>query len=179
MSEPHSTPGEIVRWETLPGLPGDCPIPKHFHLGRPTPWSVGFVVRFWNVDGTEWVGNFQIGVTYFSGIVEMPAGKLLVIVARGACYFLPVNDPETFRVESGEVINSLLSEEGSLILGHPTGEISFFDRTGTLRWSRNDLGADELVLRSCASGVVVAYVQDWEGNWRTVRLAEMDGSDLE
>jgi len=178
MTEPDSTTCQIVRWEILPGLPGEGPVPKHFHLGRPTPWAEGFVVRFWNSDGTAWVGNFQIGVTFYSGIVELPAGKLLVIVARGACYFLPLNDPETVMVESGEVISSLVSEEGSLILAHLTGEISVFDSTGTLRWRRNDLGADELVLKSCASGLLVADVQDWEGNWRTVRLAEMDGSNL-
>ena len=45
----------IARWEILPGLPGDGPVPKHFHTGHPTPWAEGFVVRFWNDDGTEWV----------------------------------------------------------------------------------------------------------------------------
>ena len=59
----------IVRWEVLAGLPGEGPIPHHFHLGHPTPWKEGFVVRFWNQDGSEWVGNSQGGFLGHSGIL--------------------------------------------------------------------------------------------------------------
>jgi len=54
-------PNSLVRWEILKGLPGEGPLPRYFHLGHSTPWSEGFVVRFWNSDGAEWVGNFQGG----------------------------------------------------------------------------------------------------------------------
>jgi hypothetical protein len=169
----------IVRWEILPGLPGEGPIPHHFHLGHPTPWKEGFVVRFWNQDGREWVGNFQAGWTEFSAFIELPETQLAVVISHGAYYLLPLNDPNRVTVMGDDVNGALLSESGLLILAYVTGSISAVDRTGTPVWTRDDFGADELVLKSCAPGVVVGDVQDWEGNWRTVRLAEADGSDLE
>jgi len=62
----------IARWEILPGLPGDGPVPKYFHTCHPTPWAEGFVVRLWNDDGTDWFGNFQAGWTEFSAVIELP-----------------------------------------------------------------------------------------------------------
>jgi len=32
-----ASPSRIVRWEILKGLPGEGPVPKHFHLGQ--RWS--------------------------------------------------------------------------------------------------------------------------------------------
>jgi hypothetical protein len=66
-----------------------------------------------------------------------------------------------------------------LILAYVKGSISAVDRTGTVVWNRDDLGANGLVLKSCQFASVMADVEDWEGNWRTIRLAEVDGSDLE
>lgn len=51
-----------VGWEVLTGLPGDGPIPYHFHLGHPSPWAEGLVVRFWKADGSSWVGNFTLTI---------------------------------------------------------------------------------------------------------------------
>jgi hypothetical protein len=51
-----SSSGRIVRWEILKGLPGEGLIPKYFHMGHPTPWAEGFVVRFWNeAMQTSWI----------------------------------------------------------------------------------------------------------------------------
>jgi hypothetical protein len=59
MSAAGASPGRIVRWEILKGLPGEGSVPKHFHQGHPTPWMEVIVIRFFNEDGSSWVGNFQ------------------------------------------------------------------------------------------------------------------------
>ena len=33
-----------VRWEILHGLPGEGPLPRHFHKGHTAPWTEGLVV---------------------------------------------------------------------------------------------------------------------------------------
>jgi hypothetical protein len=73
-----SIPNPVVRWEILKGLPSEGPIPKYFHKGHPTPWAEGFVVRFWNEDGTEWVGNFQGGSGSIGTVVDSPEATMIV-----------------------------------------------------------------------------------------------------
>ncbi|HYL74547.1 MAG TPA: hypothetical protein VEU96_10100 [Bryobacteraceae bacterium] len=177
MSTAHASPGPIVRWEILKGLPGEGPVPKHFHLGHPTPWAEGFVVRFWNEDGSVWIANFQSGVTNYCDFFEFPDPRIGVIVSRGACYFLPFEDPQGVTNRSGEITSTLQTDKGNLILVSLTGEITVFDRFGVVLWHRNDFAADELILRSCVSGTIIADVQDWEGNWHTIRVSEKSGID--
>src|SRR6266404_6556626 len=92
----ESSTNRIVRWEVLQGLPSDGPLPKHFHFGHPTPWAEGFVVRFWNEDGTEWVGNFQGGWGSIGTMVDWPEATMIVVIGYGACFFLPKYDPESY-----------------------------------------------------------------------------------
>ncbi len=177
MSAADAKPTGIVRWKVLNGLPGEGPLAKHFHLGHPTPWAEGFVVRFFNEDGSVWIANFQSGVTNFSGCFELPDSRIGVIISRGTCYFLPFDNPEQIANGSGEITSAVQSDNGNLILGSLTGEIVAFDRMGRLKWRRNDFAADDLMVRSCVSGTIVADVEDWQGNWRTVRIAEDSGAD--
>jgi hypothetical protein len=178
MSDVPGIRQRVVRFEVLPGLPGEGPVPKHFHTGHPTPWAEGFVVRFWNEDGTNWVGNFQAGITEFSTCIELPEASMAVIVSGGACYFLALDHPKGVTVQGDDITRILLSETRSVIVAHLAGAVRAFDYNGTPAWTRADLGANELVLKSCSAGSVVADVEDWEGHWHTIRLAEMDGSDL-
>jgi len=81
MIPPEKATSRIIHFEILPGLPGVGPSPKHFHQGRPTPWSEGFVVRFWNSDGSHWVGNFQQGNYGYHDVVLWPEANAIVVVA--------------------------------------------------------------------------------------------------
>jgi hypothetical protein len=57
MTGPEGAGTRIERWEILPGLPGEGPDPKHFHLRHPTPWKEGVAVRFCSViDATRSFG---------------------------------------------------------------------------------------------------------------------------
>lgn len=180
MTGPEGAGTRIERWEILPGLPGEGPDPKHFHLRQPTPWREGVAVRFWNEDGTHWVGNFQAGWTEFSAVIELSETRLAVIIAKGACYRLSLNDPERVMPLGDEigVTGALVSEQEMLILASMPGSLTGVDRNGMMVRTRNDFGTDGLALKQCVSGFVVAHGEDWEGNWRIVRVAEIDGADL-
>jgi hypothetical protein len=90
------TTGRIVRWEILPGLPGNGPVPKHFHTGHPTPWAEGFVVRFWNADGSEWVGNFEPWWSGCSKLVDWPEANSIAVIAGGNFYLIDARNPDCY-----------------------------------------------------------------------------------
>ena len=167
----------IFGWEVLPGLPGEGPVPLHFHLGHPTPWSEGFVIRFWNEDGTDWVANFQYGTTHFNLAIKPPDSDLTVIVSHGACYLLPQCDPERMILADCDVSMAIIGESGSLVVA-TYDSVHALDRHGKVAWRRDDFAADPLTLLSCVSGVVELKIEDWEGMRRTMRLSESDGRDL-
>jgi len=96
MIPPEKATSRIIHFEILPGLPGVGPSPKHFHQGRPTPWSEGFVVRFWNSDGSHWVGNFQQGNYGYHDVVLWPEANAIVVVAGDFFYLISEANPEEY-----------------------------------------------------------------------------------
>ena len=84
----------VVRWEVLPGLPGEGPEPRHFHTGHPTPWAEGLVIRFWNEDGTEWVGNFQGHRS--REIVLWREADAVVVLVMDNLYVVDAHNPEHY-----------------------------------------------------------------------------------
>ena len=169
----------IVRWEILKGLPSEGPVPKYFHLGHPTPWSEGFVVRFWNSDGTEWVGNFQ-SAWGLGTVVDWPEAAIVVVIGYGACYFLQKSDPLQYVHHGFGVTSALLDETRRLlILAYQGGDLFAYDRDGQEVWSRRHFAVDGIELKGCEAGVITADIEyDYEGSWRTARVNAVDGSDL-
>jgi len=181
MGEPKASTSQIIRWEILPGLPGEGPVPKHFHLGHPTPWAEGFVVRFWNEDGIEWVGNFNKGVTPFGSVLDFSEAEIIVVIASGACYFVPKTEPERYTTFGSGVKGALFDERRTLlILAHAGGDLAAYDRTGATVWKHENLSAGGIRLKSCDGGIITAEIEyDYEGQWRTARLSAADGTDLD
>ncbi len=175
----ESSTNRIVRWEVLQGLPSDGPLPKHFHSGHPTPWAEGFVVRFWNDDGTEWVGNFQ-GQWGVESVFDLPESTVLIVIADGACYFLPKSDPERYTCHGHGVTSALVDEEGTLlILAYRGGDLVAYGRDGTRVWVRDSFAVVGIELKSCTDGIVTVDIEyDYEGSWRTVQIRAEDGTDV-
>ncbi|HEY4360659.1 MAG TPA: hypothetical protein VGN17_06805 [Bryobacteraceae bacterium] len=85
-------PARTLRSKILTGLPGEGPVPKHFHLGHPTPWSEGFVVRFWT-DGNVWVGNFQDSDSGYSEVIAWHEADSFVVIAGNHFYLVDADNP--------------------------------------------------------------------------------------
>ena len=178
LTSPNSSPGRIVRWEVLKGLPGEGPIPKHFHCGHPTPWAEGFVVRFWNENGADWVGNFQ-GQWGVDAVFDVPESAILFVIAYGACYFVSKSDPGQFVCHRHGVTAALVHEERLLILAYQGGDLAAYERDGKQVWLRENIAVDEIELKSCADGVITADIEcDYDGSWRTIKIKAADGTDV-
>lgn len=128
----------MAAFELLPGLPPYGPAAKPFPVSGYRAHSQGLVVQFVSEKVGKWVGNFQPGLTNFSGAYEHPDGRHVVVVSGGDTY---VVDPDTqtaedFRgmVESVTPVpekNALLFAEGIyLSLIGPRGRW----RTKRLSW---------------------------------------------
>ena len=175
----ETSPGRIARWEVLKGLPGEGPIPRYFHAGHPTPWAEGFVVRFWNEDGTDWVGNFQGGWWGVPSIYDLPDSSLLFVIAYGAYYLVPKSDPGQYVCHRHGVTAALVYEEGLLIVAYQGGDLAAYERDGKQAWVRESIAVDGIRLQSCADGIITADIEyDYDGSWRTVKIKAADGSDL-
>jgi hypothetical protein len=97
-----NNPNDIARCEILKGLPGEGPVPRH--IGSPTPWREGFVVRFWNASGVEWVGNFGRGGTPFSSVSDWSEAGFMVVVASGRS----ISCPRTILSNTSRIALTLL-----------------------------------------------------------------------
>lgn len=96
MAPSDNAVSRIVQWETLPGLPGEGPMPVHFHVSHPTPWREGFVVRFWKYDGSQWVGNFQSGRSKCCKVALWPEAESVAVVAGGYFYLFDARKPDSY-----------------------------------------------------------------------------------
>jgi hypothetical protein len=172
----------IVHWEILKGLPGEGPVPKYFHLGHPTPWSEGLVVRFWDADGTEWVGNFQNSRIGSAQIVPWPEANVVGVKTSGHfsfdLYLIHAGNPADYSSHiylTGIMFNEdrsmLFVSDGIRIIGYRT------DRK--LAWVREGLGGYDLEMKSCVDGVLTVELEEVLGEPRkVVRLSANDGSNV-
>jgi len=103
-------------YEILQGLPpyGPMSIPIT-HTELPF-YSEGFVVRFFNKDGTSWVANFEPGWTELYEVINYPNINKVLVIAGGACYIM---DPSSQApiTKFGVLYKSILRvDDGRLIL---------------------------------------------------------------
>jgi hypothetical protein len=182
MNKPNSTTaGGIVRWETLAGLPGDGPTAYYFHSGHPTPWKEGFVVRFWNQDGTGWVGNFQGLQNRGAKVVLWPEADSVIVVAMDAFYLLDAHNPDNYVTlgSVGPVDDVMLDGDHMHLFVSESEQIRGYGRDRRLLWTRSGLGGYDAQLKGCAEGVLTVEVEEELGAaTRTLRLSTKDGTIL-
>jgi hypothetical protein len=171
----------IKHWEILKGLPGDGPVPLHFHGGHPTPWTEGFVVKFFAPDDSAWVGNFQMGIVGFNLIVEWPESKSVVVVANGACYLVPVADPASYSTHRYPSVQALLFDhDREMLFIADYGDVTAYRTDRKIAWRQEGLGLPGIALNSCADGVLAIEVEFEMGEaWASIKLAVSDGAILE
>ena len=175
-----TNPNRIARWDILKGLPGEGPIPRYFHAGHPTPWAEGFVVRFWDEEGTDWVVNFQGGWWGVASIYDLPESTALIVIAYGACYLLLTADPGQYVCHRHGVTSALVDEEGNqLVLAYQGGALAAYGPDVKQAWIRESIAVDGIKLKSCVHGIITADIEyNYEGSWRSAHIRALDGSDL-
>ena len=147
-------------------------------MGHATPWSEGYVVRFWHQNGSNWVANFQ-GETGADGIFDLPGAESLLVIAHGSIYVLPKADPESCVYRGAGVREVWLEPQHQLlILAYAGGDLEAIGSDGKVVWARPDFAVDGLHIQSCIDGILTVDVEyDYYGSWRPVHISVIDGTD--
>src|SRR5438874_242182 len=113
MSAENTRADRIVAREILKGLPGEGPVPKHFHLDHPTPWKEGVGVRFVNRDGSSWIGNFQGGGSGHTEVIPWSEADCIAVIATDNFYLVEADNPDSYQTLGPQSLASgaLLDEE--------------------------------------------------------------------
>ncbi|TDL99657.1 MAG: hypothetical protein C4K58_07125 [Flavobacteriaceae bacterium] len=117
------------RYEKLISLPAYGPMYVSVSDNGEPFYSEGFAVRFYKIDGTEWIANFQPGWTDFKEVIEFDKTQNLLIVACGTCYIMNPNETkpiEVFGVGYSDVFKAskdrlILQDRTDLTIIEPDG----------------------------------------------------------
>lgn len=162
-------------------MPGDGPVPKHFHLGHPTPWTEGFVVRFWNVDGSEWVGNFQHGGFGQNEITAWPEANAVVVVAACNFYLVNVADPTRFASVGPQsvVSRAILNEDHTTLYVAEEHRVIAYGLDLEPIWQSKRLGGIVISIEDRSSVIEVEIEEELGKPLVKARLSSRDGSWFE
>ena len=104
---------------------------------------------------------------------------MVVVGAAGALYFLRKGASNCNVARCGDVTSVIFDENRSLLVcARVGGRLTAYARTGDACWSTDRLGVDQIKLKSCTQGVIVAQVDDYDGAFRQVKISATDGANL-
>lgn len=138
------------RASVIHAFPGNMPR-LDFSDARPRPgpgglemWvrSTALLVEVHPTDGTPWVGSFAGDAEGVSGVFCTPNEGVVCVIAVGAGYWVPVNQPKRFAVVPIRPIKRVMtnaSREMMIFVSYDS--ISAFGRSGFL-WVARDLSWD-------------------------------------
>jgi len=172
----------VVAWEVLPGLPGEGPLPLHFHLGHPTPWTEGVVIRFTNSDGSSWIANFKgCGSERKVAVIFWEAAASIAVLVGSDFYLVDERKHESYTTlgEPSYATSIILNENMTMLFVADSGTVHAFDRDRKLVWSRSEIGGFVAYLKNCIDGILTVELEiEIDGPLNIVRLSAKDGTLL-
>lgn len=135
-------------------------------------------MRFWNGDGSEWVGNFQAGGSGLSEVVNWPEANAIAVIATDNLYLVDARDPADYVTLQGVVSGAILNEDRTKLFVAERYEVIAYGRDRTPVWQSKGLGGIVISI-SDTGGVLAVEVEEEMGEpFVTVRLSAKDGSCL-
>lgn len=161
------------------GLPGTGPLPVHLHTGKPTPWSEGCVVRFTPRAGDEWIGNLQSGYGYATKVTEWPEANAVVVIAKGATYFIRPDHPNDWIYIDLLGIDCIVAPTGELAVLSTYTDVVAISVDGAERWRRS-IAIDGVEITKIESGLIHGSAGiDPPDEWHPFALQLETGNDAE
>src|SRR2546428_180401 len=103
------------RFRVLPGLPATGAWAEQFSETGSGKHSEGFVVEFFPEMNPSWVGNFQPGLTSYNAVLQLPSGRLVIVVAGGQAYVIDPDERSLLTTFGGQLDISLAAPEAGLL----------------------------------------------------------------
>lgn len=160
------------------GLPGTGPLPVHFHTGKPTPWSEGCVVRFISRSG-DWIANLQGGYGYATKVVEWPEADAVIVIAKGAVYFVRPDQPDQWRFIDLAGIDCVTAPARDLAILSTFTDVVAISPDGSELWRRS-VAVDGVVITDVRDGLIHGSAGiDPPDEWHSFMLQLTTGVDAE
>lgn len=163
----------MVSFKILLGLPPYGPMAKPFPISGYGACHEGFVVQFESEKIGKWVGNFQSGLTSFSGAFAHPDGRRIVVVAGGDVYTV---DPDTQTAEkSGGMVTSVtqVSEKNALLFNDGI----YLSLIGPdCNWQTERLSWDGIRNLSLSGDFVLGEGWHYDDTWHEFSVSLANGS---
>jgi hypothetical protein len=161
---------KMAEFEVLPGLPTYGPMAKTFSATGQGMHCEGFVVRFMGRTFESWVGNFQPGLTKFSGVHEHPDAKHVIVISGGEGYIV---DPElqTVSMNLGGMINSVTPiPDKKALLFEEVIHLRLIDPSG-IKWCTKRLSWDGIRNISVDEGNILGEAADYTDTWYPFKVS--------
>lgn len=121
-------------------------------------YSEGFPVRFYKTDGTEWVANFQQGLTDLKQVIELKNTQNLLVIANGTCYLMNQNDTQPISVFGVGFNNIFKASKNRLVLQDQT-DLTVIESDGS-HWNTERISWDELKEIKVENNIVTGLSYD-------------------
>jgi hypothetical protein len=161
------------------GLSGNGPLPIHLHTGIPTPWSEGCVVRFTTRSGGHWLGNLQTGYGYATKIVEWPEADAVIVMAKGAVYFVRPDQADEWEFIDLLGIDCVIAPSRDLTLITTYTDVVAIKSDGSELWRRS-VAVDGVEINDVRNGLIHGSAGiDPPDEWHPFVLQLATGNDAE
>ncbi len=130
------------RYEIQDGLPRYGSMAVSVSESGEDIFSEGFVVRFYRIDGTNWVANLERGISDLDGVYALAATHTFLVVAGGTCYIMNPEDTKPISVFGWWYKAVFLTDDGRFVLYDPWG-ITVVEADGTY-WHSERIALDGL-----------------------------------
>ncbi|MBO9564955.1 MAG: hypothetical protein J7621_19420 [Niastella sp.] len=111
------------RYQILAGLPSYGPMYVPVSPDGIPFYSEGFVVQFFNSDGTSWIGNFQRGLETFNHVYDFPELGKTVVFAYGQCYIMTDGEQKPLKTLGYGISQVFQASDNTLIAADQTDVI--------------------------------------------------------
>ena len=128
-------------FKILSGLPVYGDLPKQFSATGMGMHREGFVVQFFPLNNSSWIGNFQRGLTSLDQVIQHPDNSSVIVIAGGECYVIDVENQKS-KVDFGGAFETIINipDKQIIIFGTST-DFMALDSSG-YRWESKRISWD-------------------------------------
>lgn len=149
---------ESKKYEILETLPTYGPMHVTITKKSESFYSVGFPVRFFKSDGTNWVANFKPGWSTFTTICELNNSDNLIVIAFGTCYIMNPNNTKAIEA-FGEYYCGIFKASKYRIVLQELTELTIIEADGRY-WFTERISWDGLADIKIESNIVTGLAYD-------------------
>jgi len=149
---------ETKKYEILEALPTYGPMYIPVTENEEAFYSEGFAVRFYKLDGTNWVANFKPGWTDLKIIYELKDTSNLLVIACGTCYLMNPEETKPISVFGVGYSTVFKTEDGRLVLQDQT-DLTIVETNGN-HWDTERISWDGLKDLKLENNIVTGLAYD-------------------